>query len=116
MIGHVNVHLNLSTSDVFKRQLLFSDEIGEQFDDTRDLIGNLTQKGIDAVESITEQGNEALQNFTNDAVNAIVETAGQALDLPDFYSAHILTYCEVGQSDGIRDGPALRCSAMTETC
>lgn len=115
MIGHVDVHLNLSTSNIFTRQLLFSDDIEEQFDDAQNLIGNLTEKSVDAVESITEQGNKALQNVINDAVNTVADKVAQALKLPDFYSAHILTYCEVGQSDEVRDGPALRCFAMTKT-
>lgn len=98
MIGHVNVNFNTPTKSIFNRQPLFWDEAEEQLNEAEDILEYFAEQGNEAVNSITEKGKEALQNVTNEAVDFVAETLIQALNLHDFYSAHILTYCEVGAS------------------
>lgn len=98
MIGHVNVSFNTSTGSIFKRELSFWDEAEEKLNEAKDILEYFAEQGNKAVDSIREQGTQILQNVTNEAVGFVAETLIQALNLHDFYSAHILTYCEVGGS------------------
>lgn len=41
-----------------------------------------------------DKGKNALQDLGNDAVNAASGAITDALDIKDFYSAHLMTYCE----------------------
>lgn len=104
MIGHIHVNFNLSTKNLFKRQMLLWDEMKDQLDEAKDILEYFTQQGDEAVQNITQEGNEVLQNVTNNAVNIVADKLAQALNLHDFYSAHILSYCEVGGPYGFYSG------------
>ena len=90
--------MNLSTKGIFERHELFLDAIDEQYHDAKDALDYFQQQGEEAVKNITEKGTEVLQNVTNEAVEFVSNKLAQALHLHDFYSAHILTFCEVGGS------------------
>jgi hypothetical protein len=76
------------------RQRVFWDAVTGQIDDIKDLVEYFSEQSSDAIQKIMEKGKEALQNVTNDAVEAITETFAHALHLHDFYSAHLLPYCD----------------------